>query len=148
MEQMQANHTLAHFLVRNGACTEEVANEFRQAAAHSWKPVGHYLRVSCGLTMKQIAQVLGEQAMRPTTLFGELAIELGICTREQVEQARELQRAECPHVMDLALKDPRVDREKCLIAVREYMRFAERMLDQLGQQFPEFVPTLARGSLV
>lgn len=144
MEQLQANLTLAHFLVRSGACTEDVANEFRETAARRWKPVGYFLNLSGAMTMKQIFRVLGEQALRPTEVFGELAVEMGVCTREDVDRAREMQSAECPHVFDLALADSRVDREKCMMAVREYMRFAERTLDQLGQQFPDLISAHAR----
>ncbi len=148
MEQMHANHTLAHFLVHTGACSQEVADEFRQTARKNWKPLGLFLRETCGLSLKDIARVLGEQAMRPTMLFGDLAVELGVCTREQIDAARTMQRQECPHVLDMALADPRVDRDKCLAALRDYVRFTERMLDQLGQQYPAFVAALANGSLV
>ncbi|MBI1382404.1 MAG: hypothetical protein GC161_15105 [Planctomycetaceae bacterium] len=147
MEQVNPNVTLASFLLLHGACDASIAKELSEVCRNKWLPLGAILRRDAGLKMKDVARILSAQADEPTVLFGDMAVRLGICKREEIEAARVAQAEECPHVIDLALADPRVDQERVMNALREYLRYTERVLDQLAQSFPPLQCELLHGQI-
>lgn len=81
--------------------------------------------------MKEVGRVLTAQADHPKVLFGSMAVELGLCTEADINDVIAAQKKRCPHVLDLALADERVNSEKLMVAVKAYIRHAEEMLARL-----------------
>ena len=137
MDQLTFNPEFAEYLVATGACDRTVADEMINVAGRAWIPLGMILVREKFLRLKQIAKILAFQADDPHSLFGDVAVHLGFCTSEQIKEAMNIQRRECPHVLDLALDDARVDQDKLHEAMRVYIRYAERMLDRLSDALLE-----------
>lgn len=131
MDQLAANTQFASSVVRFGLCDQEQADRIAHQVSRRWMPLGKILIRTKKLTIKQSGAVFSEQADQPRKLFGELAVELGFCTQEDVDEAIVYQRTECPHVLDLVMSESDVDPEKLLTAAADYIRYTERVIAQL-----------------
>ncbi len=83
------------------------------------------------LRIRDIAKILSAQSEEPCCLFGDAAVRIGICTHEEIQEALEYQQKNCPHVLDLAMEDERVDQKVLMQALRRYLRHAERLIDRM-----------------
>lgn len=138
MDQLLANTDFAQHLVAFGACSQQVADELTQKAKKAWVPLGMMLVNAGKLRMKQVGEILKYQADDPKALFGDIAVKLGFVTNDELSEALHAQASRCPHVLDMAAADERIDREKYQEALRSYVRHVERRLDRLNDAVIEF----------
>ena len=131
MDQLQAKTGLAVQLVKTKACTEDVADELVKASLEQWIPLGMILVKRKKLRIRDLSRILSYQALNPRELFGDVAVLLGICTEADITDALRHQDMHCPHVLDLALHDERVDQARLMQAIRLHIRGVERLVDRL-----------------
>ena len=131
LDQITVNTSIADWLVEHECCDRSTVEQMATQSREAWVPLGMILLREKNLSLKEVFSVLSEQAVRPKALFGDLAVELGACTAEQIDEAMATQREDCPHVLDLALASPEIDNEKLLPALVMYVRQIERVLDRL-----------------
>jgi hypothetical protein len=131
MDQLAANTHFSSSLVRFGLCDQDHANQIARNAEARWLPLGRILVRQKKITIQDSAEIFSRQAEKPHMLFGEVAVELGYCTAEDVDEAIAFQRKECPHVLDLAIADSELDAEGLLAAAADYIRYTERLISQL-----------------
>jgi hypothetical protein len=117
---------LARFLVENGALDPRLYAEFTGlAAVRRWAPLGSHLVRLGFLTLSDLAWLLALQAADQGRRIGDLAVEQGLCTPEQVRHAIEEQARTAPGPLDLLVGDPRVDQNALLRALVQYVHFLE-----------------------
>jgi len=137
MDQIQCNADFADYLVAAGACQQDLADKMSKRAKSSWSPLGMLLINTGVLRMKDVAKILSVQAESPKRLFGDVAVELGLCTEPDIQEAIQVQARECPHVLDLAFESDEVDQVLLISAVKMYVRQTERVLDRLNDALLE-----------
>ncbi|MBK7875624.1 MAG: hypothetical protein IPJ77_07720 [Planctomycetes bacterium] len=116
---------LLDVLVTEGALSPPAAERVRARAREAWLPLGKILRQQGALTSEQLLELLDLQATRQGARFGELALERGFVTEDALERALALQRELSPHLLELVVHEPELDRERLVPAVVRYLRLIE-----------------------
>jgi len=120
---------LARFLTESGALDARLFAEFTGlAAVRRWAPLGSHLVRLGFLTLSDLARLLGLQAADPGRRIGDLAVEEGLCTPDQLRLAIEEQARTAPGPLDLLVGDPRVEQGALLRALVQYVHFLEGRL--------------------
>lgn len=118
-------------LAESEAVDPQLLSELRATwTPDSWQPLGEILIRSGVLTLKQVAGLIGMQATEPHMRIGDLAVREGLCDKEQLRVALEVQRKSCPGPIEVLLQSERVEGEELLDALLKYARFLEGKLFQ------------------
>ncbi len=128
----QANVQLADYLVRRGVVSTKSAEEYKERVRSGFKPLGKVLLEQRHLSIHQLAQLIQIQLDEPHIQLGELAVREGFCSREDLDAALTYHRENCPHILELALRDPNVDSLELVRTTAEYIRSAEYLTSILN----------------
>lgn len=125
----QPTDELLDLLVGESILSRAMADTLSARVRDSWIPLGKILRQQGSISMGQLMDLLQEQANSPTTRLGDLAVQLGMCTQEDVERALRIQRESSPHVIDLLVREGHCDAERLCRVLSRYVR---RLEDRVG----------------
>ena len=110
---------------------EATANDLRERIPESRPLLGRILLDRHWLTMHQVAKILARQADDPSSLFGQIAVELGFCSQSQIDEAWAEQRRRAPHAFELAYEHPGIDRDRLIQVLMVYVRHLEATVAEL-----------------
>ena len=110
----------------------DLVNEYRDRRnGQTWEPLGRHLVGLGALTDAQLMELLEDQLAAPHRRLGDLAVEAGYCSPEQVEEAIRAQRAASIGPPDLALRRGPDSQDHAFGPVLDYTRFLEAKLYRL-----------------
>lgn len=110
-------------LEASGELDVRVLGEYREFyATHAWAPLGAVLVAGGHLTLPELVALLERQSARPDTPLGELALEQGVCTPDELAHALALQARTSPAPLELMRRDPRIDEAALSRALEAYLR--------------------------
>lgn len=125
-------------LVQSEAFDQEMVSAYqRMNSERPWRPLGKILMQLGHLNTQQLFGLLALQAEETGSRLGDLAIEEGLCTVEQVTEAIQLQREECPGPIELLLEDENISEMAVLRALVGYVHHLEGRLYSLTHTHAE-----------
>lgn len=104
-------------LVEHGACTAAEARSVLVGSQNPWSHLGRILIKHGALTFTDVSYILEVQDREPGSRFGDLAVELGFCTREQVDKAVEQQSRSGAHFLDVITEHRSADPDRLVAAL-------------------------------
>jgi hypothetical protein len=117
------------FLEREGLIDAREAEDLRQQHA-CWTPLGEILVAEGALSRSDLQRLLARQGSEVGARFGELAVQAGLCTWEEVSRALAIQREASPVDHLLARCPPRRLVESLLCYARHLESLHEPTLSE------------------
>lgn len=124
-------------LVEHGACAEADTESILRPGQQPWRHLGRVLIARGVLTFTDVSYILEAQDREPESRFGDLAVELGFCTRREVEEAVEHQNTSGGHFLDSIASHPAVDRARLIDAL---VAWSKRLGSALERELREKRP--------
>ena len=116
------------YLVDQGLLSEEDVERLEAGSRERGMRLGQLLLKDRALSLKQVLTVLERQEDEPGRLFGELAVDEGLLSREQLEQALVRQRISRPHPAEVILEMGALEPRALLEALISYAKILEAHL--------------------
>lgn len=116
-------------LIEHGVLDEQDAHEFSYGPNGDERPpLGRILIHEGVLSVGQVMDVVGRQVDHPELRIGELAVQQGYCTAEDIERCLEIQRDLLAHPMEELLGRRDVDPAALVRALSSYIGALESAL--------------------
>ncbi|MFQ5561105.1 MAG: hypothetical protein ACE5FU_11045 [Nitrospinota bacterium] len=119
--------TFEAYLVNSGLINEEDLHEAMDRLRKARIPIGKLALMEGKLTMKQIFQILGEQASyraysatKGYKRFGEIAVELGLLAEEDIESLLKKQEKGQKSIGDILIEMGAIEKEELEMEYADY----------------------------
>lgn len=116
--------------------------EIREKVMQNRVPLGKILLESELITMSELLDILEVKGAQPERRIGEIAMDRGLITPEQVSKALDHQMKTNPHPVEVILDEDLADRDLIMALLVEYIKLLESYIIKVSGNRPLNDPDL------
>jgi hypothetical protein len=113
------------FLVNRGVVTEDQILKALDYQRKNRLPIGTVAIMEKFLSIKNVYVILNKQVEKPGKMFGQIAVELGLITGEELLKILELQKEKNPNLGEILVEQGVLDKEQLFEVLNIYVRIRE-----------------------
>ncbi len=118
------------FLIRKGVATEEQVLKALDEQKKNRLPIGTVAVMDKFLSIKDVYIILNKQIQDPEKKFGEVAVELGLLTEQELEKILEIQFEKNPNVGEILVRHGVMDKERLFEELNAFVRIKGAILSE------------------
>lgn len=118
------------FLIKRGVATESQILKALDDQKKKRLPIGTVAVTEKFLSIKDVYVILNKQFEDPEKKFGEVAVELGLLTGEELQTILELQFEKNPNVGEILIEHGVLDRDRLFEELNAFVRIKGAVLSE------------------
>ncbi|OIP62213.1 MAG: hypothetical protein CO150_08715 [Nitrospirae bacterium CG_4_9_14_3_um_filter_53_35] len=118
------------FLIKRGVATEEQIVKALDEQKKIRLPLGTVAVTNHFLSIKDVYAVLNRQVEDPEKKFGEIALELGLLTEQELDKIIELQYEKNPNIGEILVRRGVLNKERLFEELNAFVRIKGAVLSE------------------